>query len=306
LLDFNANIGMGVEVTAVTDSREGDYDPEEHIAQVAEIIRASGHPAVLLELANEIGHPTQHEDVDADHLREWGHRHCGGLVWAVGSTGDELTAPPDSSYDGHGGRYITFHLDRGRDLLNQIRRLKEAHDITEKYGDPTCDGERLGADTHDGSRTGRQRTNQAWFFYAAGVLNRGFSRASFHHSQAGLHCEIPDHVQRACAAAELEGQRVVESVLGVDTVPDFINAGHGGSPVTNSGGSAAFEDRGSEGGEPGPFIRAYSFTSGDRAVTCALHRPEAYPDGVLVIGNGWRPVHIKAARPHVTVIESRR
>jgi hypothetical protein len=306
LLDYAQELGLGVELTAITDSREGGYDPEEHVALIADQIRASGHPAVLVEGGNELGHPTQHEDVDADHLREWGRRHCHDLLWAVGSTGDELTAPPDSSYDGHGGRYATAHLDRGRDLLNQIRRLKEMHDITERYGIPTIDNERLGADSRDGSETGRQRTNQPWFFYAAGVLNRGFSRASFHHSQAGLHCEIPDHVQRACAAAELEGHRVVESVLGVDTVPDFINAGHGGSPVTNPGGSEAFEDRGHDGGAQGPFIRAYSFTSGDRAVTCALHRPETYPEGVLTWGNGWAPARAVTTHPHVTVIESRR
>lgn len=299
-LDRAEEGGLAVEVTALTDSGSG-YDPEEHLAAVAEIVR--GRPHAILELANEVGHPTQSPIVTPDWLREMGQRYAHDLTWAVGATGDE---PGPDGYAGAGGVYATAHLDRGRDLLNQIRRVRELYAIVERHTIPCLDNERLGADEVDGAVSGKQRTNQPWFFYAAGLLDRCFvGVGGVHHSQAGLDAVLPGPVQRQCAEAEHNGHLVAGVVLG-QTTPFYLNAGHAGSPVTNPGGSAAFEDRGPDGGPPGPIIRAYSFAVGDDAITVVLHRPPVFPDDVLTWGNGWVKVRTRTRYPHVTVIESRR
>lgn len=299
-LDVCTEYGLVVEVSALTDSGSG-YDTEEHLREISEITAGR---TVIIELANEVGHPTQAPHVTPSWLREAGQRRFPFHLWAVGSTGDELAAPPASDYAGHGGPYMTGHLDRGRDLLNQIRRVKELAEVGWTYDAPVLDNERLGSD--ETNRPGA-RTNQPWFFYAAGALDRAFAIGGVHHSQAGLVAgwRVIGPVQEACARAEAAGQRDAAFVLG-DAVGDYQNAGHANSPITNPGGSEAFEDRGDHGGEPGPFIRAYSLVAGAVALTVALHRPVEFPEGILEWGNGWTRDRIVGAMDHVTLLRSTR
>src|SRR5262245_2395782 len=272
-LEVATECGLMVEFTALTGTGDEDangnrvYDPEEYIAQSAEIVRPF-RDHVILELANEYEHGSQ--DLMLDDLVHWGQTYCSDRLWAPGAPGvDE--PDPEGYWPGVGGVYGTAHLDRGRDMWNQCRRVREIYACSEESHIPVIDNEPLGADEVDGSVSGKQRSDDPAFFATLGALDRGFTGVGgCHHSQAGLDAVLPGPVQQACADAYLAAWRAVDGVL-FNTLPAYKNSGHADSPVLSFVGA----------------VREYSFTLDNRGVTVGVGEP----DGCTIEwGNGWRPV----------------
>lgn len=228
LLDRCAVRGLACEVTAITDSATG-YDARAHLAAIVSIV--GSRRSVLLELANEVGHPTQAASLTPDVLRSWGTELCDGMLWAIGAA---QVDEPDASgnYPTSGGSYSTAHLDRGRPRWDNVRRVREIYAIADVTGRPALDNEPMGADEMDGSATGRQRWNDPALFGALGALDRLFGVGGVHHSQAGRMATLPGQVQQACADAYVKCGRAVDRAMG-PVVGTYKNVGHADGPLVN-------------------------------------------------------------------------
>ena len=169
-LEVATEYQLVVEFTALTGTADHPYDPEQYVADAADIMRPfKSH--VVLELANEYEHGSQ--ALEYEDLQRWGETHCADLLWAVGAPPEDEPTP-EGVWHGEGGTYGTAHLDRGRDFWNQCRRVREIYACTDASGTPVLDNEPLGADEQDGSVTGKQRSNDPAFFACLGALDRGF------------------------------------------------------------------------------------------------------------------------------------
>jgi hypothetical protein len=263
--------GLYVEVTAITDSEAGGYDPGEHFRAVARICERVDN--ALLEIANEPYHNTQADRVhEAEFLAALGR---GARVpYAFGA------AKSDESLEMAGGTYVTAHLDRSRDKWNQVRRVRELEMLSDSSDKPVINNEPIGA--AEAAAAGRRESDPA-FFFCMGVLNRIFEVGGVFHSDAGLEGVRPGAGQQACAEAFVEGSRLVP-------VPErlvFKNAGWADSPVAG----ADFEET---------IVRAYSGVAGSRAWTTLVG---VSGDPGLRLQHGWRIASQLAARPGVTVLE---
>jgi hypothetical protein len=287
LLDRLTERGLVVEVTALTDTGTG-YDQRGHLTAVADIL--AGRKGVLLELANEVGNPTQAPDLTLERLRAWGNEivRPRGVLWAIGSTGTDEPCPPKDHWDqpdvckdyahgeypAGGGDYSTAHLDRGRPTWNNVRRVREIYAIADESGRPSVNNEPMGADELDGSQTGKQRWNDPALFFALGALDRAFMVGGVHHSEAGRYAVIPGPVQNQCAEAYLAGHKAVDTVL-QGLVGSYRNVGHQGSPV----GSINVDG----------VVRAYSFIVGNIGVTVAVGLT---PNHQIQWQNGYSPTEV--------------
>ena len=271
ILDEAAAHGLYVYVCAITGGKNPSYDVGDHLAQVVAI--CAGRWNVLLEGANEIGHPTLSETVTVPWLVERLKRLVPkGLLWTVGAPlhTDEPTPPPTSQWVASGGLFDDAHLDRGRDKWNQVRRLRELYAIYEVNGVPVVNGEMIGADERMGGDTGtRQRRNDPDFFFAAGALSRGFELGTVFHSQAGLLAQPLGPVQTQCAKEFVRGFRCIPT----DEHLTFMNAGWPNSPVAR----ADFNQ----------VTRCYSYVAGNRGWTVLLGIKS---DPMVQWGGGWQAV----------------
>lgn len=272
LLGAATTRGLVVEVTAVTDSATG-YDVRAHMRGVLGL--CDGRPNVLIEWANEIGHPTQASFLTAEWLRHESAALPPSLRWALGAASTD--EPFDGVYAASGGTYNTAHLDRGRPRWNNVRRVREIYAIIDAHGAPAINNEPMGADELDGSVTGKQRWNDPALFFTMGALERAFGTGGVHHSQAGLHAQLPGPVQQQCAESYVAAHAAIESAL-PGLVGSYRNVGHGGSPLVG----ARFHEGDGEG-----VVRAYSFISGDKGATVLIG---LLGDAGLVWGHGWRQV----------------
>ncbi len=275
LLDRAAARGLVVEVTALTDTASG-YDAKAHLDGVAATV--AGRRGVVLELANEVGNPTQAQDLTPDRLQAWGDEIVTprSVVWAVGAANtDELV---NGRYATAGGSYITAHLDRGGAMWPQVARVRALFAIAEAHDVPVINNEPMGADERPGRETGRQRWDDPAGFFALGVLDRAFGIGGIHHSQAGLMAQRPGPVQQRCADAYVAGHRVVESALG-PALGQFHEAGQLGSPVVSVDGKR--------------LSAAYAFVSGNRGVVVLVG---VTGDPAVQWAENWRQVGVAATR----------
>jgi len=252
------------------------------------------HENAIFDFANEPYHGTHVPELhNMAHAQAEAAVATDGLdvLWATGaSPSDEAIIP--------GGRYIERHLDRGRDYLNQVRRVRELHGVQEEAGVPVLNGEPLGA--HEVKTS--NRTDEPWFFYAMGALEALFGVAGTFHCEAGLRCTVPGPVTQTCAQAYLDGKRIVPAQLQGRLI--YKNNEHDGSPVAG----ANLEDPGSDSSnwspiqDPngGPIVRAYSGILGDEGWTVVLSRPEGH-DGVGDLMWAWQHGPNASLFPHVQV-----
>ena len=273
LLTEAAKRGLYVEVTAITDSLEGNYDPDEHFRTVARICDVDN---AILEVANEPYHSTQASRIhEAAHLLSLGG--ASRVPFALGA------AESDESDEMFGGSFITAHLDRGRDKWNQVRRVRELEMLSDKGRKPVLNNEPIGA--AEASLHGRRESDPA-FFFCLGVLNRIFEVGGVFHSDAGLNALLPGPVQQACAEAFVAGSRTIP----VEDRLRFQNAGWDTSPVA----SARFEQT---------IVRAYSGVSASRAWTALVGLSG---DPGLQLKNGWGVAGEIAKHPGITVLQLKR
>ena len=216
----------------------------------------------VLEAANEIGHPTQADGL-VDVVLTF--TPPAGLLWAMGSPLD------DESLEYAGGRFVTRHLDRGRDPWNMVRRVRELENVSSATGKPVINDEPVGADEQP--RPGA-RLSDPIIFGVMGVLDAGFIAGGTFHCQACLYARVPGPVQQACARAYIEGSRLIPD----DMAPTFANARWANSPVSDARFVESF-------GQPG-IVRAYSFLTGNAGWTVVLGLTG---DSGIVWGADWQP-----------------
>jgi hypothetical protein len=273
LLDVLASFGLACEITAVTESGQG-YDWRDHLRQVESI--CIGRMGVVLEGANEIGHPTQASDLTVKNIVAV--LNGSQTIWAPGAIMGVDEAIDNGHYPGRGGKYCTAHLDRGRDFWNQCRRVRELYGIVEADGVPCLDNEPLGA--AEQADPGK-RENDPAFFATLGVLDRAFRGVGgVHHSTAGLDVKLPGPMQQACADAYVQAHRIADECLQGQTGA-YYNSGHQNSPV-GAYPPQVFESY---------LCRHYAFTHGTRGVSAAIG---VVPWLALNWANGWQPVAQRA------------
>ena len=257
--------GLNVEASALTDSREGNheaYDRRSHYAAVAD--RIDNYD--ILERANEPYHPTQYE-LTPEFLN--GLPMPGrGVIVANGAAEDDESL----EYVGN-GHYVTQHLDRGRDVWNMVRRVRELMAVSEATGKPVLNNEPIGAGEHDES--GRRCADPA-IHYTMGALNRLFGVGGIFHSTNGLTADPLGPRQRECAEAFIEGSFVWADP---ETQFTYKNVGHSDSPIV----SATFNEGNLN--HPG-CTRSYSFVIGNTGLNVTLGVSDMNNPGAN-IGNGW-------------------
>jgi hypothetical protein len=278
-LDAAAACGLAVEVTALTGTADGGYDPREHVDIIAS--KCAGRPNVVLELGNELYHGSQAEYMlDPDFLAELRHiaraaGFAGPIAYGAFGADEPL---PDGTWPYPVADYSTVHLDRGRPFWEQARRVREIYSVSEATGAPALDNEPLGAAEKNGDEYDppKQRSNDPAFFSVLGALDRGFSGVGgVHHSEAGREAVLPGPVQQRCAEAYVAAHRAVADIVGED-IPAYRNAGHTDSPVLSFAAGGA--------------VRCYSFTVGDRGATVGVG---VTADPGIVWGNGFAPVAVR-------------
>jgi hypothetical protein len=274
LLNEAAARGLYVEVTAITDSRDGGYDPADHFRAIARIAEQGTN--AILEVANEPYHGTQADAIhSAETLLALGRQ--SSLPFALGAAQD------DESVEMGGGSFVTAHLDRGRDKWNQVRRVRELAVLGDTTRKPVVNNEPIGA--AESSQPGRRESDPA-FFFCMGALNRVFEVAGVFHSEAGLNATLPGPVQQACAEAFVEGSRIVPS----EDRLAFKNATWADSPVVK----ARFDET---------IIRAYTGVGGSAAWTVLVGLSG---DPGLELRAPWRIAKRLAQRPGVEVLQLER
>lgn len=293
LLEAAAARGLYVYVCAITGGRDPVYDVDAHLSAVAEIVHA--HPNALLEVANEIGHPSLVDKTMAEWLALARRVIPPGVTWTLGAPGTD-EPEPDGRYVADGGLFNDAHLDRGRDLYNQVRRLREIYAISETTRRPAMSGEPIGIAevpmpgkqrfwdrASDQPQAGGFDDAGTRFAFAYGVLCRGFELGCVFHSEQGLRAELLGPRTTAAAQAFLEGWRSIPT----NERLQFVNAGWAGSPVAR-----ANFDTG--------ITRAYSFVAGARGWTVFVG---VRGDLGVEWGGGWRPARVVVDRPGLRIVE---
>jgi hypothetical protein len=296
LLDAAQARGLYVYVCAITGGKDPVYDIEAHLRAIVAIVQ--GRPNILLEVANEIGHGTLSDTAnDIPRLLAIARRVIPSeILWTLGAPLGTDEPTPEGTYPTSGGEFNDAHLDRGRDPMNQARRIREIEAISSALRTPAMSGEPMGADELEGGycpteksasnpdgRCARrkQRRNDPAFFFIIGVLSRGFEVGTVFHSEAGLQGVLLGPQQRACAEAFVAGWKALDTTERLA----FVNAGWQNSPV-----AGADFDNG--------IVRAYSFITGNRGWTVLVG---VKGDPRVQWGGGWRPVDRVAEQAGVQV-----
>ena len=261
LIDEAARRGLYLSLCCLTDTKDrSPAQAEGHVLAIAVLADAASN--CTLELANEIGHPTQASWLTPDFLARLGRRLPPTLLWGQGAPLGQ-DEPLDGRFPCAEGPLLFSHLERGRDLWNMVRRVRELYALAEIYKAPVVNNEPIGAGPIE--QPGRRCSNPA-IFQAMGALNALFGIQGVFHLDAGLRCTLPSPTETACADAFLLGHALLGDAAGAG---HYRNVGHAGSPVKSITN----------------LVRAYSFL-GDPTFTIAL----GYTDhSVIEFAPGWVP-----------------
>lgn len=283
LLELAAREDLYVEVVALADTRayEMSWDAvRAHVRAVGTV--AAAHANTVVEVANEPYHGTQVDRlVEPAALTE-----LAGLVPAVIPVAPG--APPDepAKYK-NGARYLTIHLERGRDEWEMVRRQWQLAALSEETGLFVVNDEPIGADELD--KPGSRESNPAiWFTF--GALSRITETATTFHFEDGLHARLPRPNQQRCADAFIAGAILIPE----EVILTPKNARWADSPVR----AARFKDDSPE----GTVVRVYSGTSDTRGWTIAVGLDKGKDPGIEW-QHGWSPRRVVAERAGVRVYE---
>lgn len=270
--------GLYVEVTAITDSRDGQYDISRHLNGVAVI--CSAYDNTVIEMANEYWHPTQSDDVhDTQFLTELALVVPKEIITAIGAGPTDEPAP-EGTYDsgGAGLDYVSVHLDRGRDKWNMVRRVRELEQVSSVTKRPVLNNEPIGAAE---SAIPGKRENDPSIFYTMGLLNRLFEVGGVFHSDSGLAASTPPPVQQACSEAFVAGSKAIPT----ENRLVFANTGWATSPIA----SADFNR----------VVRAYTGVAENKAYTALVGLSG---DPALRLQGGWSIDGLIDERPGVQLL----
>lgn len=194
--------GLYVQVTAITDSRDGGYDVRAHLAAVADL--TAGFEHTILESGNELYHGTQADVVnDIQAFCEMSRATLAGYpnLWGLGAGNHD--EPIAGRYDAACGPLNFVHLRRGQPahMLDALHGLAA---IARDTGRPVLNSEPIGA--AEVSRPGARLADPAWF---GEMAHRGVSLGlgAVFHSEDGLHARPLSPLQLEAARAFIEGMR---------------------------------------------------------------------------------------------------
>lgn len=272
-LDYLRSAGMHALLDYITEAGTG-FALDAHVRELEQI--TAGRDNVLKLVGNELDHPSQGGRLSPERVRDLALR-------MAGTVGYGATIEDDESQKYAGGHFVPVHLDRGRDTWNQVRRVREIEAMSASTGKPAINQEPIGAAEE---RIAGKRESDPSVFFAMGVLNRLFEVGGVFHSTDGLNARVLGPNQRRCAEAFIRGSRIWNGAERLQ----YLNVGHGGSPVVRA--------RFNEGRNEDGCTRAYSGVSGNAGITIALG---VVGDPGLEWGNGWRPVELLAQWPGVIV-----
>lgn len=221
LLDATMMRGLYVEVTINTGTARG-YDVDEHTRRVGEIM------ARYINSFGEMGNEPwnvgggQRDDLTPNRLLQLRGLIPGDIICALGAAED------DESTDYSGSDFTTIHLDRSRDVWNQVRRIREMQNVADSTGKPVMSNEPIGA--AEPGMPG-QRLYDPAAFMALGALPRLFEVGAEYHFEDGLHCNLPvGPNQEACSDAFVLGWTSLDVYL-KGQPSTYKNSGWSDSPV---------------------------------------------------------------------------
>lgn len=252
--------GLNAYLSYHTEAGTG-YDLDRHTDEVEAIARA--YPVVVLrEVANEADHDTQGDRLPPERCADLAARMAGVCAHGATLEGDE-----SPKYDGRDFKAV--HLDRGRDVWNMVRRVREIYAHVERNGQHATNQEPIGADEVD--KPGSRCADPA-IFYTMGALDRLFDCMAIFHSEDGRYARTLGPTQRRCADSFGAGFRTWPTA----DVLSYRNAGHAGSPVRG-----ANFDR---------VVRCYSglAPSGIEALTVLLGLQQSIEYADVELNDGWR------------------
>jgi hypothetical protein len=219
LLRSALDVGMYVQVCAITDSAQG-YDVEGHLAGVGRI--CNGFPNTILEIANEIGHPTQAR-LDLPRLESIARSvYSGVIIWGADVSTDELV---NGDYPQSGGDCISSHLLRNvspggtpMPWYHEASRLTELLKIRDRHGKPVISGEPNRVEVKD---------NPVGFAFLLGGIAGGLGLGTVFHSSQARDAEKLSGIQLDAAKAFVLGYQKLsrQHLLG------FINGHWAEAPV---------------------------------------------------------------------------
>jgi hypothetical protein len=288
----------GLYVYGCINTGDG-YDTETHTREVGAILDA--HVNGLGEGWNEIGHGSQ-SAIGKDPARalDVAKRTIPpGVTWTLGAPVGTDEPTPEGTYPTSGGEFNDAHLNRDRDLYNQVRRVREIENISATLKTFAMSGEPIGI--AEVPMPGKQRFWDVTqpgdpqsggfddagtrFSFIYGILCRGFEVGCVFHSELGLQARPMGANTARAARACLDGHALLPTT---DRLA-FWNASWVGSPVKSY--TAA--------------VRVYTFVTGDRGWSVAIGYDIGEPDVSLEIewANGWHPVGVIAEQLGVQVTE---
>ncbi len=213
-----ADMYVEVTVLANTASLPAKADLASYVERAGQICATAGNCA-LVEVANEIFHPTQRANVhDPTILARWAARVPAGIPTALGAPANESGTLVASS------PVITIHLDRSRDRWTRVRRVRELGQLSAETNRYVIDNEPVGAGEVEDHQ---KRDNLPETFFAQGALSRIFEVGSNFHFEDGLYAKLPGPTQQQCAEAFIAGTRIVHDSY----MLTFQDAGWPYSPV---------------------------------------------------------------------------
>lgn len=247
---------LRVLVTAITDSKWDDYNLDEHVSAVGQI--CARYSGTILEIANEPYHPTQRDEVHSyARLQQLASLVPAELLVGLGASADDESQEPAP------GEYFPVHLDRGRDMWNQVRRIREMEADEAGSNDPVIIQE-----------AEKFRDPDWWFTF--GFLARGFEIDALFHSDDGVQARVLSEGTLPAARAFLQGFRtVIPPDRDVTYFNSNVNGGWDQSPVGRHNVNQA--------------VRCYSFCEGNSGHAIALG---VTGDPGIVWANGWEPTLI--------------
>ena len=223
LLALAAQRGLQVEVVALADTQFYPLDRAGLHAQVEGIGRiALRHVNAIVQVANEHDHPTQLSLLHTSAaVRELAQSLPAGVLYTESPAANDTASEP-------GGQFLTRHLARGGNRWTMVARVRELADLSSRLGKPIVNDEPIGADER--SIPGRRQHDPA-VFAAMAMLDSlyGLAGGTFHCEDC-LRALVPGPVQQQCAAAWIDGSRVIPDQA--RPVPYGIR--DGGSPVSGA------------------------------------------------------------------------
>lgn len=211
LLRLAADRGLVVELVVFADTGSLKLDLERHVDRVAAAM--AGADNVVVELANENDHPTQDLRLtDPDRLKALRARLPAGIPVSLGSLhGADLRV---GRYGG--GEYVTVHANRAGTEWEHVARSAVLAGLAREAGKPVVSDEPIGAAERD--VRGRRSADPAVFF-GLGLLGRMGGVPTTFHCEDCLRARIPGPRQDACAAAFVEGARLLPEDRGFSLLP---------------------------------------------------------------------------------------